>query len=348
MRKAFAFVFALLCLFGCTGSNNAPLSRGLTNDAIDLYMIDVGQADAIVLTSGDQVVIIDGGNVADGQRMVDVLSTLGIEHIDTMVATHPHEDHIGGLQAILDEYPVDQVVTPVMEYESECFEIFMALVHSNGSEVIQPSFGQTIDFNGATLTFYDYPQFSDITNNLSIITQLNNGDTMAYFMGDAQVEVEQALLKDHVIHPADLIKIGHHGSYTSTSASLIDAMDPTIALISCGLDNEYGFPHEEPLAILNDHDVTIYRTDLDGDIHCVLDNDGTYCEPTTMFSPSIEKYDAPTIDDSDHYYIGNIHSHVVHDPSCANLPALKNQIIFESLDDAYTYGYHACQNCLGQ
>ena len=334
-----------MLLNGCSEAA-APVSTASSNDPIDIYMVDVGQADAMVLTSGDMVMVIDGGNVDDGDRMVHVLDTLAIDHVDYMIATHPHEDHIGGLQDILEHYPVDVVYTPVRDDSAKVFEIFMEHVTDNGAEVIVPKNGQTIDFNGATIFMYHYPIDPDEDkNNESIVTQLSTGNTTAYFMADAEVEVEQALLNDGYIHHADLIKIGHHGSYTSTSESLIKAMDPSIALISCGLDNDYGYPHDETMETLSNADITTYRTDLDGDIHCVMDGSTTVCQPYEGFGISLEKYEPPLIE-YEAYYIGNTNSHVVHSPSCENLPSEKNQIIFESLQQAYDYGYHDCGNCI--
>ena len=344
-RKTSLCLGLTIVLNGCSGPT-APVYSGLAKDPIDLYMIDVGQADAMVLTSGESTMIIDGGNVRDGNRIVHVLESLDIDDIDIMIATHPHEDHIGGLQDVLDHYPVDVVYTPTIDDSSMVFEIFMDHVKDNGSEVIIPDHGSTIDFNGATITLYHYPTIDhDDKNNTSIVTYLNSGSTNAYFMADAEVEVERSLLKDGVIHKADLIKIGHHGSYTSTSKSLINAMDPSIALISCGKDNDYGYPHEETMETLNDHDITIYRTDLDGDIHCTLDGSTTVCSPYQDFGISIEKYEQPVILFGP-IYIGNTNSYVVHSPLCKNLPKAKNQIIFESLDQAHDYGYTNCNQCL--
>ncbi len=334
-----------MLLNGCSEAA-APVSTASSNDPIDIYMVDVGQADAMVLTSDDMVMVIDGGNVDDGGRMVHVLDTLAIDHVDYMIATHPHEDHIGGLQDILEHYPVDVVYTPVLDDSAKVFEIFMEHVTDNGAEVIVPKNGSTIDFNGATIFMYHYPIDPDEDkNNESIVTQLSTGNTTAYFMADAEVEVEQALLNDGYIHHADLIKIGHHGSYTSTSESLIKAMDPSIALISCGLDNDYGYPHDETMETLSNADITTYRTDLDGDIHCVMDGSTTVRQPYEGFGISAEKYEPPLIE-YEAYYIGNTNSHVVHSPSCENLPSEKNQIIFESLQQAYDYGYHDCGNCI--
>ena len=344
-NKISVYLGLTIFLNGCSQAA-APVSTASSIDPIDIYMVDVGQADAMVLTSKDMVMVIDGGNGDDGDRMVHVLDTLDIDHVDYMIATHPHEDHIGGLQDILDHYQVDVVYTPVLDDQAKVFEIFMEHVKDNGAEVIIPENGSSIDFNGATIFMYHYPIDADEDkNNESIVTQLSSGSTTAYFMADAEVEVEQALLKDGYIHHADLIKIGHHGSYTSSSASLIKAMDPSIALISCGLDNDYGYPHDETMETLQDHDVTIYRTDLDGDIHCVMDGSTTTCQSIDTFGISPEKYESPLIND-DSYYIGNTNSHVVHSPSCENLPSEKNQIIFESLQQAYDYGYHDCGDCI--
>lgn len=343
--KTSLFLGLTMLLNGCSDFT-APVSTGLANDPIHLYMVDVGQADAMVLTSGDTTMVIDGGNVDDGNRMVHVLDTLNIDQIDMMVATHAHEDHIGGLQDILDHYVVDTVYTPVLDDKARVFEIFMEHVKDNGADIIIPDHGSTIDFNGAVISFYHYSiEDNKDKNNTSIVTYLNNGDTNAYFMADAEAEVEQRLLNDGLIHHADLIKIGHHGSYTSTSESLINAMDPSIALISCGYNNDYGYPHEETMETLNNHDMTIYRTDLNGDIHCILDGSTTVCSPFEDFGIPAEKYESLSSLTGD-YYIGNTNSKVVHDPSCDNLPKPRNQIIFESLKQAHDYGYTNCSNCL--
>lgn len=235
--------------------------------------VDVGQADFIVLDCGGEFMTIDGGNVADSQLVYSYLESRDIEHIDHVVITHAHEDHCGGVSAILTKCTADHIYSPVTSYTTKAFNNVLSKANERGLEITVPNAGDTWSLGEATVTVLGpVKQYSD-TNNTSIVLRVDYGETSFLFTGDAEEGSEKDILVSGANVKADVLKVGHHGSSTSTSYLWLKEVAPKCAVISSNKEDapEYGHPHEATLSKLRDADVMVFRTDMQGTITCVSD-----------------------------------------------------------------------------
>lgn len=238
-----------------------------------VHFIDVGQADSILVQCGDSVMLVDGGNTGDSPLVCDYISGLGIDSIDCVVATHAHEDHIGGLDDVMACFDVKKVLSPVMEADSKCFGYFKDAVAGEGLELTVPAAGDSFTIGGAAVTVLGPVRTYSNANDTSIVLRVEFGDISVVLAGDAGEDAERDMLDSEDIAPCTVLKVGHHGSSTSTCYRWLYQLQPRYAVISVGAGNDYGHPHEETLSRLADADVTVYRTDLLGTI--VMVSDGT-------------------------------------------------------------------------
>ncbi len=307
---------------------------------LTVHFIDVGQADAALLQCGDDVMLIDGGNVADSSLIVAYLKKLNIEHIDCMVCTHSHEDHVGGLSAPLSVMPVGAVYAPVTESDSNAYQNFKRKVADTNTEIMHPENYERFPLGSATVEILAAPTSADNLNNTSIVLKVTHGNKSFLFTGDAEREEEKTLLNKNI--KADVLKVGHHGSDTSTSYTFLREVMPEYAVISVGKGNSYGHPTNDVLSRLRDADVKVYRTDLQGDI--IMSSDGENITVTTARNENIQTNET-AIEYDEGTYIGNKNSKKLHRPDCYTLPAEKNRIEFTSRADAINAGYSPCGNC---
>lgn len=249
----------------------APTTEPPTSE-LTVHFIDVGQADAALLQCEDDVMLIDGGNVADSNLIIAYLKKLNIENIDYMVCTHAHEDHVGGLSAPLSVMPVGAVYASVTEKDSKAYQTFKQKAAEQNTEIMHPVKYENFPLGSARVEILAAPDNADNLNNSSIILKVVHGNKSFLFTGDAEREEEQTLL-DKGLLKADVLKVGHHGSDTSTSYVFLREVMPEYAVISCGKGNSYGHPSEEVLSRLRDANLKVYRTDLQGDIIAVSDGE---------------------------------------------------------------------------
>lgn len=236
-------------------------------EQLEVYFLDVGQADSALITCGDMTMLIDGGNVGDGQKLYSLLQERNIKTLDYVICTHAHEDHVGGLAAALTVCDAEVVFCPVTGYDSRAFQNFADRV----DRFTVPDPGDTFSFGPATGEILACDPESENVNNTSIVMKLTFGQTSFLFTGDAESPVEQTILDNGYDPSATVLKVGHHGSSSSTSYRFLNEVMPRYAIISVGEDNSYDHPHDEVLSRLRDADVQVYRTDLDGDIICISD-----------------------------------------------------------------------------
>lgn len=318
-----------------------PPSESTENTASQLtvHYIDVGQADSILLECDGEFMLIDGGNVGDGSLVVSYLWDQGVEELDYLICTHAHEDHVGGLSAVLENFPVGILYCPVRSYASQWFSDFTKYARAQDLPITVPEPGDRFSLGAARVTVLGPVKNYADPNNTSIVCRVVLGETSFLFTGDMEKTAETDLLESGAFLRSDVLKVGHHGSDTSTGYYFLREVDPMYAVISVGRGNDYGHPHEDPMSRLRHAGLTIFRTDLLGTV--IAQSDG---ETVTFFWENRKAL--PEQAEYTGIYIGNINSRLVHDQDCRNLPREHNRVEFETLEEALAEGYTPCSGCL--
>ena len=253
-------------------SDNAPPAEG----TLEVHVIDVGNADALLIRQEDKAMLIDAGERGDADVVLNYLSARGVERLDLVIATHPHADHIGGMADVIREVEIGEFLIAYMPEEDTpttavYLDMLEALVDRDVT-VTEAVAGDTYALGTAELTVLAPLTEDDDPNAMSIVTRLAFGDNRFLFMGDAEREVEHQILQSGRPVSADVLKVGHHGSNTGTHDECLARVSPNFAVFTCGEGNSYGHPHREVVTKLNKASVTAYRSDLHG--HIVFVSDG--------------------------------------------------------------------------
>lgn len=272
MKKLTALILLLLLLAGCTAANQPTAAEA--PQIFSVHFIDVGQGDSILLEYDSQYALIDGGYAETGPALVQYLHDQGVDELDLVIGTHNHGDHVGGLGLVLDVFEAGRVWCGSTSGYTSAYRDFISAAEEQGLMVEKPRPGEVFFLGDVKLQVLGpLGSYYEDVNNTSIVVMATYGDHRFLLTGDMRWEAEQELVEAGLDLKADVLKAGHHGSYTSTSALLLGAVKPTYAVISCGRSNDYGHPHDEPMARLRGMGVTIFRTDLMGTI--VFSTDGT-------------------------------------------------------------------------
>ena len=249
-------------------------------DTFTVHFIDVGQADCMLLECNGIYAVIDGGYDTTGSVTVEYLQQQGVEEIELVIATHPHGDHIGGLPDVFANFPVNNVWSGPITYTNDYVKNFRAGVASQKLTIQFPQPGDTFQLGDAQITVLGpVKKYYEDANDLSLVVMVEFGDTRFLFTGDMEQMAEDDMLDywgEEYDFSADVLKVGHHGSYSSTHYRFLRAVMPTYGVICVGGNNEYGHPHKDPISRLQDAEVQIYRTDKMYDIVCT--SDGTNIE----------------------------------------------------------------------
>ena len=336
-------LFLLASLASCTTQSPHAISEG-SDSSLTAYFIDVGQADSALIVCDGAAMLIDGGNASDSDLVYTFLKNHEVSHLDYIVATHGHADHVGGLAGALNYATADTALCPVTEYDSKAFASFVKYLGKQGVSITVPSSGDSFKLGSADVKVVGPIYPSDETNNTSIVMKVAYGATSFLFAGDAERIEEADILEAGYDISATVLKVGHHGSDTSTTYPFLREIMPQYAIISCGKDNSYRHPHENALSRLRDADVKVYRTDMQGTITCTSDGKSV----SFAVERNADIRTNPTEKESaaaDSYFIGNSNSRKFHRADCSGLPKEKNRVVFETRSEATNAGYAPCGIC---
>jgi len=241
------------------------------NDKLQIHYIDVGQADSILINNNGKYMLIDAGNNEDGEKLVNYFKSLGIEEFDYLIGTHAHEDHIGGMDDIINNFSIKTFYMPDVITTTKTFEEVLDALETKSIAFQTPEIDGTFSLENAKLNvLYVGDDASDL-NDTSIVLKMIYGTNKFLFMGDATTKVEKQILNKDL--SSEILKVGHHGSHYSTSQDFLNKANPKYAIISVGENNTYNHPTQSVLDKFSKKGIKIYRTDQDGTV--IATSDGT-------------------------------------------------------------------------
>lgn len=243
---------------------------------LSVHFLDVGQGDSILIKSGDEAMLIDAGEKENGEKIVSYLKEHGVKKLKYAVCTHPHADHIGGMAAVLEGIPAETVlmakVPDGLLPTTSAYKRLLSAIASSEAKASYAKAGQELTLGKAVFQVLGPVKTYEDLNNMSLVLRLTYGENSFLFTGDEESKAEKDLLKKNAELKADVLKCGHHGSRTSTSADFLKAVSPKWAVASCGENNDYGHPHQETVKRLLNFGVNFLRTDQSGTV--VIGSDG--------------------------------------------------------------------------
>lgn len=339
-------------------------------EKMEVHFIDVGQGDSTLIMCGDQSMLIDTGDDSKGTTIQNYIQKRNIKKLDYLVLTHPDSDHIGGAPVIITKFDIDKVFMSNFEKDNKTYQKLIQALDNKRLKYITPDVGSQYSLGSATITILAPNKEYDDPNNASVALLIQNGDNKFLFTGDAQEEAELDILDNKIDISADVYKVGHHGSKTSTCEEFFEAVDPKYAVISCGEENSYGHPHAQTLNTFRINGVEVYRTDESGSI--IATSDGkeiTFSvpasetwkagEPTkssaaneneknkSSSSGTITKEETQASEPvgKELTYVLNTKTKKFHKPSCGYLPTKNRKDSTDSRDAIIAKGYDPCKKC---
>ena len=373
-NRLLSLILSLFLLLFTLVPQSALTVKAEGNSEMAVHFIDVGQGNAILVQSGGQNLLYDGGDQSHADLIISYLQEQNVENIDYMIASHYDEDHIGGLVPCIDNFSVSNIFGPDYVHTSNLFNNFMNTATANAIIVQYPSVGETFDFGTGSFTVLAPNGISQNSNDNSLVIKLENGSNSFVFTGDAEETSEQDMISTGMNLDCDVLSLGHHGSASSTSWDLLEASTPSWAVISCGQDNSYGHPAASTMEKLRDMNIPVYRTDDQGTIIALSDGDtiswnqepcndytagdakqqsansdtsqaAQYSSEDTASAPAVETETPDTSSDTQGrtVWISATGSKYHSRPDCGNMnPDKATQ---ETEAQALSQGYEACKKC---
>jgi competence protein ComEC len=255
--------------------DNKDNNKSKVKGKLKVHYIDVGQGDSILLQYEDKNMLIDAGPNAATETVVNYLKRAGVKKIDYLVATHPHEDHIGGMDGVIDNFQIGTMYMPKKTATTATFKDVVQAMKRKGIKAKTPVPGEKFSL-GDVQCMILAPNSAeyDNVNNYSIVIKATYGKNSFLFEGDAENLAEKEILDKGFDVRADVLKLGHHGSRTSSSTAYLKKVNPKYVVVSSGKINDYGHPHKETMDKLKSMGIKLYRTDEDGNIVVTSDGKG--------------------------------------------------------------------------
>lgn len=265
-------IFCCTILFTiCFSANSYTYAANIGSGSFQIDFIDVGQGDAELVQCDGHYMLVDGGDSSRSGQIYSYLKNRSISYLDVLVSTHPHPDHIGGLSGALNYANTGRAYSPVTSLDTKEFQSFVQCLGNQGKTITVPNPGDVFMLGSAKVTVLGPRVITSSPNDNSIVLRIEYGNTSFLLAGDAEAAEENSILNSGQMLHSTVLKVGHHGSDTSTGYRFLKEVSPQYAVISVGKGNQYGFPDKTVLNRLRDADVITYRTDLQGDIICISD-----------------------------------------------------------------------------
>lgn len=263
----------VMCTFIYTPKKtNAVTSKYAAKSQIKIHYINVGQGDSELIQQNGHNMLIDTGTNASSNTLISYLRKQGVRKLDYLILTHPHEDHIGGADIVISSFNIGMVYMPKVVTTTTTFKDVVTAMNSRGLKASQPKIGSNFKLGDANCTILGpINSNKEDLNTYSIVLKVTFGSSRFLFTGDAQASNEYDMMSKGYNLNADVLKVGHHGSHTSTSEAFLQKVHPKYAVISCGAQNDYGHPHKATMDKLKKYGIKVYRTDECGNITCISD-----------------------------------------------------------------------------
>lgn len=391
MKRFFSWILPFLLVFSLCGGIQAEAKAASGSmdgaDSLEVHFIDVGQGDAALVKCGDAAMLIDAGENDKGTLVQNYIRKQGIKSLDYLIVTHPHSDHCGGADVIVTKYDIDTIIMPNYAADTASYRDVIQALDGKNYRVTEPVAGDVYKLGDAEFTIVapNSGDYGDNANNYSVGILLEHGGNKFLFTGDAEEEAEEDIAANGMDISADVLKIGHHGSRTSSSKEFMDAVSPEYAVISCGEDNEYGHPHAATLNTLRGMGVKVFRTDEQGSLIAVSDgkkitwnaapsdtwkageptgsgavSSGTgknaadtgndkaadKSAGTEQSTAPAEEVKQPAPQDTQGLtYVLNVKTKKFHIPSCSYLPTSNRKDSTQSREEIVSQGYEPCKKC---
>lgn len=336
---------------------------------MQVHFIDVGQGDATLVICDGEAMLIDAGDNTKGTKIQSYMSKQGVKNLKYLVLTHPDADHIGAADVIVTKFDIANVFMSDYTKDNQTYRELIQALDNKNYKWSTPDVGSTYTLGSATFTIIVPNKQYEDPNNASVGLLLQNGDNKFLFTGDAEEDAEADIVANGINIDCDVYKAGHHGSKTASTKVLLDAATPEFVVVSCEEGNSYGHPHAEVMNNFRSMGMKLFRTDEQGSI--VATSNGTEitwnCAPTeswkagestesantssantgnTTKASEAAENELETEQAQDEYVIGNKNTKAFHRPTCSRLPKPKNQVIFNSREDALAAGYdNPCDYC---
>ncbi|WP_346687386.1 ComEC/Rec2 family competence protein [Megamonas hypermegale] len=284
MKKIFLLMLIILTMVcaGCAKNDAADKTAATSGGEVKIEVLDIGQGDASLIYTKDEIIMIDTGDIDERDRLVKLLKERDIKTIDKLIITHPHADHIGGAYAVFKNFKVKEVYDNGDTTTTKTYQTYLKNIKQQNIAYHQLKAGDSVDFGGGVSFKVFSPtekmlQSDDDLNNNSLVGQLRYNDFTMLFTGDSEREAEQNMTKSYGNElQSDVLKSPHHGSRTSSSDNYLKAVKAKDVIISLAADNEYGHPHKQTLDRYKKYDMNVYRTDKDGTVTILTDGSDNY------------------------------------------------------------------------